>query len=189
MKKFIFDCVYDLADCMQTTLDKIDEDYPVISVYGHYKVIKTLLEDLIMNGVAIANEIELEDYDISHYDREFVLYLTTSGVNVEKTYRDNNYYHGNACVSFIHEDCCSKLLDYIDSELVYEFVIEGEEHHCCESCKKDLYIETIDDDDDNIVGFKVCEKTNDVFFGYSYCCSDGMNKDDIYEVLRKIGMV
>ena len=79
------------------------------------------MEDLIASGVSIANDIELQDYDVAHYDKEFVLYLTVNGINVEKTWNDGTYYYGSANISFIHEDCNSKLLSYVDSKTIYEF--------------------------------------------------------------------
>ena len=147
MNRLDFDCPFDLTDTITTLLGDIDDDYPVISVYGKYDVIKDILEDLIMSGVSIANEIELQDYDVAHYDKEFVLYLTTNGVNVEKTYdvESDTYLSGSADISFIHEDCSSKLIKYVDSKTIYEFGYDeddGIDDECgcddCEcACKKD----------------------------------------------------
>ena len=147
MNRLDFDCPFDLADTITALLGDIDDDYPVISVYGKYDVIKDILEDLIASGVSIANEIELQDYDVAHYDKEFVLYLTKNGVNVEKTYdvESDAYLSGSADISFIHEDCNSKLIKYVDSKTIYEFGYDEEdsiddECSCdeCEcSCKKD----------------------------------------------------
>lgn len=136
MNRLDFDCPFDLADTITALLGDIDDDYPVISVYGKYDVIKDILEDLIMSGVSIANEIELQDYEVSHYDKEFVLYLTTDGINVEKIWHNDTYYYGSADISFIHEDCNSKLIKYVDSKTVYEFGIdEDEEEYDCDECE------------------------------------------------------
>lgn len=146
MNRLDFDCPFDLADTITALLGDIDDDYPVISVYGMYDVIKDILEDLIASGVSIANEIELQDYDVAYYDKEFVLYLTVNGINVEKIWHDDTYYYGSADISFIHEDCNSKLLSYVDSKTIYEFGYDGDEcddeDECscdeCEcTCKKD----------------------------------------------------
>ena len=145
MNRLDFDCLFDLADTITALLGDIDDDYPVISVYGKYDVIKDILEDLIASGVSIANEIELQDYDVAHYDKEFVLYLTVNGINVEKTWNDGTYYYGSADISFIHEDCNSKLIKYVDSKTIYEFGYNDEDsiddvYGCdeCEcACKKD----------------------------------------------------
>ena len=146
MNRLDFDCPFDLADTITALLGDIDDDYPVISVYGKYDVIKDVLEDLIMSGVSIANEIELQDYDVAHYDKEFVLYLTKNGVNVEKTYdvESDEYLSGSADISFIHEDCNSKLIKYVDSKTIYEFGYDEDEcdddcscDECECACKKD----------------------------------------------------
>ena len=145
MNRLDFDCPFDLADTITALLGDIDDDYPVISVYGKYDVIKDILEDLIMSGVSIANEIELQDYDVAHYDKEFVLYLTTNGVNVEKTYdvESDTYLSGSADISFIHEDCSSKLIKYVDSKTIYEFGYDEDDEcdcdeyeGCCDDCEE-----------------------------------------------------
>lgn len=136
MKRIDFDCTFDLAEEIISLLDKINEDYPVVSVYGGYDVIKYLLEDLIMSGVAISESIELESYVIDHYDKEFVLYLTEDGVSVCKCWKYNGYLNGSGDISFVHEDCNSKLLSHIDSQTICEFGIcsDGEEDCDCEEC-------------------------------------------------------
>ena len=135
MNRLDFDCPFDLADTITALLGDIDDDYPVISVYGKYDVIKELLEDLIASGVTIANEIELQDYDVAHYDNEFVLYLTKNGVNVEKTWNNDTYYYGSADISFIHEDCNSKLIKYVDSKTIYEFGYDEDDECSCDDCE------------------------------------------------------
>ena len=134
MNRLDFDYPFDLADTITALLGDIDDDYPVISVYGKYDVIKDVLEDLIASGVSITNEIELQDYDVAHYDKEFVLYLTTNGVNVEKTYdvESDTYLSGSADISFIHEDCNSKLIKYVDSKTIYEFGYDEDDECNCD---------------------------------------------------------
>ena len=134
MNRLDFDCPFDLADTITALLGDINDDYPVISVYGKYDVIKDILEDLIASGVSIANEIELQDYDVAHYDKEFVLYLTKNGINVEKTWNDGTYYYGSADISFIHEDCSSKLIKYVDSKTIYEFGYDEDDECECDEC-------------------------------------------------------
>lgn len=136
MNRLDFDCPFDLADTITALLGDVNDDYPVISVYGKYDVIKDVLEDLIASGVSIANEIELHDYDVAHYDKEFVLYLTTDGVNVEKIWYEDVYYYGSADISFIHEDCNSKLIKYVDSKTIYEFGYDEDDEECdCDECE------------------------------------------------------
>ncbi|MDY5807955.1 MAG: hypothetical protein SPM04_10495 [Lachnospira sp.] len=136
MNRLDFDYPFDLADTITALLGDINDDYPVISVYGKYDVIKDILEDLIVSGVSIANEIELQDYDVAHYDKEFVLYLTKNGINAEKTYdvESDAYLSGSADISFIHEDCNSKLIKYVDSKTIYEFGYDEDDECDCDEC-------------------------------------------------------
>ncbi len=167
MNRLDFDCPFDLADTITALLGDINDDYPVISVYGKYDVIKELLEDLIASGVSIANEIELQDYDVAHYDNEFVLYLTKNGTNVEKTYdvKSDTYLSGSADISFIHEDCNSKLIKYVDSKTIYEFGYD-EDDECdyddCDDCEEGFTINgkpvTKEEFDNYVSQFKHDEK-------------------------------
>ncbi len=143
-----FDSSSDLVYEIKVLHEDIDNNYPLISVYGKYGVIKELLEDLIAyGGFPIADEIKLECCDVSHYDKEFVLYVGENGINVEKTFVDGKYYYGGGNISFIHEKCSSILLKYIDSDKIYEFRYSDKEHtdeendecngngKCCCDCK------------------------------------------------------
>lgn len=142
MERLEFDGSFDLAEEVSSVFSDIDSDYAVISVYGKYDVIKTLLEDLIMIGYSIANEIELEDCEVSNYDKEFVLYVTEDGINVEKAYRNNRYLYGGADISFVHDSCSSNLLKYIQSNKIYEF---GYTEECDNEDEKDCDLECQDD--------------------------------------------
>lgn len=135
MNRLDFDCPFDLADTITALLGDINDDYPVISVYGKYDVIKDILEDLIMSGISIANEIELHDYDTKGYNKEFVLYLTSNGVSVEKIYNDDTYYISGGNISFVHEDCSSKLIKYVDSKTIYEFGYNEDDECGCDECE------------------------------------------------------
>ena len=174
MNRLDVDCPFDLVDIITALLGDIDDDYPVVSVYGKYDVIKDILEDLIMSGVSIANEIELQDYEVAHYDKEFTLYITKNGINVEKTWNNGTYYYGGGNISFIHEDCSSKLIKYVDSKTIYEFGYNDEnEDECscdeCEcACKKDVYIET----DGDMHGFSVNHSDENGCSSYSFYSTD-----------------
>lgn len=112
-------------------------EYPIVSTYANYEVAKALVEALIMLDNSIGAILELEDYEMSHYDREYVVYLSEDGVTCEKCYHEKGYYNGGGDISFVHEDCNSKLLSHIDSQTICEFGIrsdEDEECDCDECC-------------------------------------------------------
>lgn len=68
--------------------------------------------------------------------------------------------------------------------LCFGFVDEFEDKY-----EEEGILDLIVNEDDDIVGFRAYQETDEGFRGYSFYSSDGMDEDDIYETLRKIGMV
>ena len=131
MDKTKFSSVEELSEHIIETLKYIRDDYPVISVFGKYEVVKDVLESLIASGVKIGKSIELEDSDVTGYDKEFELLLTEDCVCVDKMWHEDNEYHNagyyntDANIAFVHEDCNSKILSHICADDIYEFAIGG----------------------------------------------------------------
>ena len=143
MERIEFEDVYDLAEIMDSyVMSNVSEhEYPIISAYVDYKLAKSLVEILISMGNSIGAILELEDYEMSHYDKEYCIYLTEDGITCEKTFNDGSYYNGGGDISYVHEDCNSKLLSHIDSKTIYEFGIVEDDCDCDDcsecACRKD----------------------------------------------------
>ena len=170
MKRIEFNCICELAEFMDDYIaSNISEyEYPTISAYANYDEIKILAETLIRFGNPIGSIFELEDYEMCDYNKEYVLYLTEDGVAVEKIHHEDGYYNGGGDISFVHEDCNSKLLSHIDSRFIYEFSFgecgEDDEEcdcdECCECCdcnKEDNTECTVKSDDD---GYSITVRCN-----------------------------
>ena len=178
MKRVEFDCICELANVMDDyILDNAPTgEYPIVSAYANYEVAKALVEALIMLDNPIGAILELEDYEMSHYDREYVVYLSEDGVTCEKTYHKDGYYNGGGDISFVHEDCNSKLLSHIDSQTICEFGIgsyEDEECDCdeccgCCECDNELAIKS----DDDMHGFTVNRSDENSYYSYSFYSTD-----------------
>ena len=136
MKRIEFEDIYDLAEIMDSyvTSNVSEHEYPIISAYVDYKLAKSLVEILISMGNSIGAILELEDYEMSHYDKEYCIYLTEDGITCEKTFNDGSYYNGGGDISYVHEDCNSKLLSHIDSKAIYEFGIDEDDDCDCDEC-------------------------------------------------------
>ena len=179
MKRVEFDCICELANVMDDyILDNAPTgEYPIVSTYANYEVAKALVEALIMLDNSIGAILELEDYEMSHYDREYVVYLSEDGVTCEKTYHKDGYYNGGGDISFVHEDCNSKLLSHIDSQTICEFGIGSDEDEeecdcdeccgCCE-CDNELAIKS----DDDMHGFTVNRSDENSYYSYSFYSTD-----------------
>lgn len=201
MEKVCFNCHFDLADTMIAMLGNgIDDDYPVISAYGKYEVIRELLEDIIASGVHIYKSIELEDFKISNYDKEFSLDLYKDGVCVCKMWDENHYLIEKPDIAFVHEDCNSKMLEYIKSPLKYEYAICNEENcddcdcnenefwnclHCGVLEETDSYCD--DDFDDRMHEFTINKMDGDKYKSVSVYTTDKLSMADIQGLLQETG--
>ena len=141
MERIEFEDIYDLAEIMDSyvTSNVSEHEYPIISAYVDYKLAKSLVEILISMGNSIGAILELEDYEMSHYDKEYCIYLTEDGITCEKTFNDGSYYNGGGDISYVHEDCNSKLLSHIDSKAIYEFGIDEDDECECDECAYKKY--------------------------------------------------
>ena len=179
LKRVEFDCICELANVMDDyILDNAPTgEYPIVSAYANYEVAKALVEALIMLENPIGAIIELEDYEMSHYDREYVVYLSEDGVTCEKIYHKDGYYNGGGDISFIHEDCNSKLLSHIDSQTICEFGIRSEEdEECdCNECQCACKEET-----DDKIEYDV--KSDDD--GYSITVRCNLDADEAMKVIK-----
>ena len=181
MKRVEFDCICELANVMDDyILDNAPiGEYPIVSAYSNYEVAKALVEALIMLDNPIGAILDLEDYEMSHYDREYVVYLSEDGVTCEKTYHKDDYYNGGGDISFVHEDCSSKLLNHIDSKVIYEFAV-GE----CDECYDEDY-EDCDCDcecDEEICNENIDAKSDDS--GYSVTVKCNIDADEAMKIIE-----
>lgn len=129
--------------CFSEYLITLNENYPVVSVYGKFVEIKTILRILIEKGIGIGGGICLEDPEISGYDKEFVLCLTSDGVSVEKIWHEDNKYFSAGYslsmgdVAFVHGECNSKILKSIESDIIFELRITADQDEDCNSSDTD----------------------------------------------------
>ena len=186
MKRIEFGCICELAEIMDDYIwdNSFDDEYPVVSAYVKCEEAKLLVERLIEFGNPIGAILELEDYEMSHYDKEYVVYLSEDGVTCEKTYHKDDYYNGGGDISFVHEDCSSKMLSHIDSKVIYEFAVgecdecydEDYDYDCdCDECcgcddanDKELDIES----DDDMHGFSINHSDENGTSSYSFYSTD-----------------
>lgn len=187
MRRIEFESIREFVDKISDTFeDELSKQF--VSVYGKYAFIKTVLENLISDGYTIANEIDLQDYDIGFYNKEFVLYLTINGINVEKAWYEKNghidgvYYIGGGNVSFVHDECNSKLLSKIDSNIILEVGIAKNDKD--EVFKTDSSIHYSTDKDGETHGFSASKSDGNSYIGYSYYTTEKLDKDTIGDLLR-----
>lgn len=135
MKRFVFDDISELAGKMIEHCDDNDECFSVNAVC-HFELAAELTEELIKQGCKIY-WIDIHDINCFGYSYEFIVNLIDNHILVEPAYkynmdkdREDGYVMLGGDVVYIHEDCNSKLLKFIDTHDVYEFGIESTYEDC-----------------------------------------------------------
>lgn len=219
MKRLEFDNVpvSELLEAMVDVfnLSDYDDEYPVISAYGKYDVIKELLEEFLADGFEISGDICLESPDSTGYEKEFALYLTEDGVSVCKIFEDGRYLNEYPDVAFVHEDCNSKMLKNIESRMIFEFAFDDEleddfefedDESCCDDCDcyecdnrlrndkikchesvSEKHVDYSKDKNGDLHGFSVSKGDGNSFMSYSLYTSDKLSMKDIQSLLQEKG--
>lgn len=192
MKRLEFGSTYDFT---QRVSDVFEDDLSEhnVAVYGKYNFIKEVLENLIGDGYPIGAEIELENFEIANYDKEFVLYLTEDGINVEKMWHDENEYRearsygSESNVAFIHGECNAKLLKYINSNIRFEVDIydEDEEDDVYEDSNVVVHRDKYDEPDSFCKSWSGTRNGVQCHAVFSYFSSD---PDDLRDVAEEFGV-
>lgn len=185
MNRLEYKCVCELAEHVLETYGDIKDDYPLLGVYGHFNVIKELLEYLVREGYSL-ERADIENPDLYDYKKEYALYLSPDGIAVEKCWYEANEYHEagycwtGANVVLVHEDCNCKLLSRIESDEIYEFGYVEEE-------VSPVHIEYLVGKNNQIFGFTATKTTENGCFTYSQSSSDGFTEEEIEKILELNG--
>lgn len=151
MKRILFDDIHELANEM--VADHID-GAQIVSAICLYDIATSLLTELIQLDVPIA-QIDVSDCELSGYNKEYTItimdgcvYCNPAFAMKKNGYKEDKYLETCADVAYIHQDCNSKLLNYIECDHMHEFAIDGIDE--IDSCDD---IESRDDSEDDITTY------------------------------------
>lgn len=151
MKRIIFENVHELsAEMLHDALNFSD----CVSAVCHYEIATALLSELIQSEVQIG-QIDLTN-EWTGYDKEYFVYIVDGCVSCEPAFRSvhdgghDKYLEMGADIMYVHQDCNSKILKYIDCDKIFEFSVEeldgiDEDEMCCSGCAD------CEDTDDDII--------------------------------------
>lgn len=139
MKRIVFEDVHELSvEMLHDALNFSD----CVSAVCHYEIATTLLSELIQSEVSIG-QLDISDYEWNGYDKEYVISLMDGNVYCSPAYgmkkdgySHNSYLETYADIMYVHQDCNSKILKYIDCDKLYEFSVSDfdEFEDCEEEC-------------------------------------------------------
>ena len=140
MKRIIFDDVHELSvEMLHDAIHFSD----CVSVVCHYELATAILSELIQSEVQIG-QIDLTN-EWTGYDKEYFVYIVNGCVSCEPAFRSvsdgghDKYLEMGADIMYVHQDCNSKILKYIDCDKIFEFAVEeldgiDEDEMCCSGC-------------------------------------------------------
>lgn len=132
MERIIFNDTYDIASKM---MEKLRNGADSVSAICFYELATSITEDLIRDGCKL-DFADISDYSYNHYDHEYSVTISVDHegdrkgfVSILPIYEKSNEKEGYLIyysdVIYVHQDCNSKLLKYMDAEEMYEFAIDG----------------------------------------------------------------
>ena len=159
MRRLFFEDVHELSNKM---IHDVLRGSECVSAVCHYELATALLSELIQSDIPIG-QIDISDYEWSGYDREYMVTIMDGNVYCNQAYgrkvdgySKDEYIESFSDVVYIHQDCNSKILKYIDCDEIYEFSVydvdDFDDFDCnCFECKHDecLCDRCSDVDDDN----------------------------------------
>ena len=148
MKNLYFDNFEDLACVIADKFDELyKENFEDIAVIAKPDEAKEIFKELVCIGYDICN-ITYERIDWDGYDDEYILSINHNGIWLEKFKReDGKYLTDESTITYILDNCSSKVIPYCKGKIVYEVTVGKEDDECgcndcdeCDDCEECLTI-------------------------------------------------
>ena len=137
MKKLYFDDFEDLACDIADKFDKLKkEEFEDIAVIAKPDEVKEIFKELVCIGYDICN-ITYERIDWDGYDDEYILSMNHDGIWLEKIKREDGYIEDKSTITYILDNCSSKVIPCCKGKTVYEVTvgIEEDDECSCDECE------------------------------------------------------
>ena len=168
MKNLYFDNFEDFSCVIADKFDELyKENFEDIAVIAKPDEVKEIFKELICIGYDICN-ITYERIDWDGYDDEYILSMNHNGIWLEKFKReDGKYLTDESTITYILDNCSSKVIPYCKGKIVYEVTVgDDEDDECgcddCDDCEECLTINgkpaTKEEFDEYVSQFKHDEK-------------------------------
>ena len=149
METLYFDDFEDFSCVIADKFDRLDkENFEDIAVIAKPNEIKEIFKELVCIGYDICN-ITYERIDWDGYDDEYILSMNHNGIWLEKFKReDGKYLTDESTITYILDNCSSKVIPYCKGKIVYEVTVgidEDDECDCdeydeCDDCEEGFTI-------------------------------------------------
>ena len=126
MKNLYFDDFEDFSCVIADKFDRLDkENFEDIAVIAKPNEVKEIFKELVCIGYDICN-ITYERIDWDGYDDEYILSMNHDGIWLEKFKSENGYLTDESTITYILDNCSSKVIPYCKGRTVFDVTV-GEE--------------------------------------------------------------
>ena len=139
MENLYFDDFEEFACAIADKFDRLDkenfEDIADIAVIAKPNEVKEIFKELVCIGYDICN-ITYERIDWDGYDDEYILSMNHDGIWLEKFKNENEYLTDESTITYILDNCSSKVIPYCKGKTVCEVSVGDDDCNCddCEEC-------------------------------------------------------
>lgn len=165
---------------ISNTFNSLDCGYDNISIIAKYSEAKKLLKELLCMGYDIST-INLESEEISGYSDEYIIsILNIDGENsvwCDKFKDKDKYFDDEATVTYIMDNCSSKVIKHCKANIMFEVHI-GEE---------DDVDSIVDENNNDVHGFTVSNTDSNGYCSFSYYSTNPLNQTEIQKMINDFG--
>ena len=181
MRNLYFDDFEDLACDIAGKFDMVKDDFGDIAIIAKYEEAKEIITELSCIGYSLES-IRMSRPEWENYHDEYLISLNNDGIWCEEMKSDGKYLTDESTITYILDNCSSKVIPYCKGKIVYEVTVGDDEDDCDSSecaCKKDEKPTTTSKESYFING-KSVDKSE---FDKKYEEFEGMYLDNIRDML------
>ena len=139
MKNLYFDDFEDLACDIADNFDMVKDDFGDIAIIAKYEEAKEIIAKLSCIGYSLES-IRMSRPECKNYHEEYLISLNNDGIWCEEMKSDGKYLTDESTITYILDNCSSKVIPYCKGNIVFEVTVgDGEDDCDCSecACKKD----------------------------------------------------
>ena len=136
MKNLYFDDFGDLACDIADKFDMVKDDFGDITIIAKYEEAKEIISELVCIGYSLES-IRMSRPEWENYHDEYLISLNNDGIWCEEMKSDGKYLPDESTITYILDNCSSKVIPYCKGKIVYEVTVGKEDDECdCDECEE-----------------------------------------------------
>ena len=137
MKNLYFDDFGDLACDIADKFDMVKDDFGDITIIAKYEEAKKIISELSCIGYSLES-IRMSRPEWENYHEEYLISLNNDGIWCEPMKLDDKYLTDESTITYILDNCSSKVIPYCKGKNVYEVTVGDYECGCneCDDCEE-----------------------------------------------------